>query len=189
MTGDEKQTPHDVKARGSAISRFDSALDFMATDHMRKRQVCAMIDKIASTAHPDQDDCGDVVSFLKNQLPQHMADEEIDLFPMMLKRCEPEDEIQKVIEELKSDHKRACSDTPAVIALIEAKALATGGFSKDACVQMHRFAAHARRHLSLEIAIILPIARARLTKKDMEIMKHHMLERRGLIHRSEGPKC
>lgn len=189
MTDDEKQTPRDVNAMGSAISDFESPLDFIATDHMRKRQICALIDRMASTAHADQDDCNEVVSFLKEQLLQHLADEEIDLFPMMLKRCEPEDEIQKAIEKLKSDHERAASDTPAVIALLEAKAVATVGFSEDACVQMKQFAAHVRRHLSLENAIILPIARVRLTKKDMEIMKHHMLERRGLKHLSEGPKC
>jgi hemerythrin-like domain-containing protein len=45
---------------------------------------------------------------------------------------------------------------------------------------MMDFAHHARRHLILENAVILPIARARLTEADLNAMKRHMLERRSL---------
>ncbi len=189
MEHDAKQTSADVNAKQPDLNKLQNPLDFIAEDHMLEREVCAIVDAIASNARTKKNDCERAVLFLIERLPQHLADEEIDLFPMMLKRCEPEDEIQKVIEKLKSDHERAASDTPAVIALLEAKAMATAGFSEDACVQLKQFAAHARRHLSLENAIILPIARARLTKRDLDTMRQHMLERRDLKHLSEGPKC
>ena len=130
-----------------------------------------------------------MVAFLNEQLPQHLADEEIDLFPLMLKRCEPEEEIDKVIDKLESDHGHALADAPAIAALIEAYQTDVSEFSTKAYVQMTEFAHHARRHRNLENAIILPIARARLTQADLEIMKLHMLERRGLDRVLEGSTC
>lgn len=180
MTYGTKRPRNDGKARDLTISLLDDPLNYIAEDHMREREICAIIDKLVMHAHPDDDDCGQVVSFLAGQLPQHLADEEIDLFPMMLDRCEPEDEIQKIIDKLLSDHGHARSDTHHIIAILNADGIMNAGFSEEARAQLTAFATHSRRHLIVENAIVLPIARARLVKKDLEIMKRNMMERRGL---------
>jgi hemerythrin-like domain-containing protein len=46
--------------------------------------------------------------------------------------------------------------------------------------RLARFAGHARRHLILENAIILPFARLRLTRHDLETLRLRMMQRRGL---------
>tara|TARA_R110002074_G_scaffold9848_3_gene38351 strand:+ start:124 stop:693 length:570 start_codon:yes stop_codon:yes gene_type:complete len=189
MKHDAKQTSADVKAKQPNLTKLQNPLDFIAEDHMLEREVCAIIDTIVSNASTGKMDCERVVSFLTERLPQHLADEEIDLFPMMLERCVPEDEIQRVIDKLQSDHGHALADTPAVVALIDSKDGSSGGLSKEACAQLTEFAVHARRHLILENAIILPIARARLTKHDLDIMRQHMLERRSLDLPPEGLEC
>jgi hemerythrin-like domain-containing protein len=164
-------------------------LDFITEDHMRERKVCAFIDRLAATLPVGPEERNMMVAFLNEQLPQHLADEEIDLFPLMRKRCEPEEEIDKVIDKLESDHGHALADAPAIAALIEAIQTDVIEFSASVCAQMAEFAYHARRHLNLENAIILPIARTRLTQADLETMKLHMLERRGLDRVSEGSTC
>lgn len=162
------------------IRRTKSPLDFFAEVHMRERKVCAIIDRIAASRHPESSDREQVISFLNTQLLQHIADEEVDLFPFMLDRCDPEDEIQNVIEKLRCDHRYAVVDTPNLLALLEDESAFRVGYSDEASVEMLGFAAHARRHLILENAILLPIARLRLTPSDLKKMKQHMLERRGL---------
>ena len=169
-------------ARGETAdaSSVDNPLDFIAEDHMREREVCAVIDRIVTTASMERSEIDQVLTFLEAQLPQHLADEEIDLFPLMLKRCEPEDEIDKVIDKLQSDHGHAIADAPAIVAIIRSFGKRSLKPSQADCEQMADFAHHARRHLILENAVILPIARARLTEADLTTMKRHMLERRSL---------
>lgn len=177
-------------ARGAKAKtgRFENPLDFIAEDHMREREVCALIDKLVAAFSIKSAERQMILTFLTEQLPQHLADEEIDLFPLMLERCDPEEEIKELIEKLESDHGHALADAPAIAALIEAKKLGDAAFSETACAQMTDFASQARRHLILENAIILPIARARLTKGDLETISDHMRERRGLDHRKKKKK-
>lgn len=168
-----------TSARGETarIGVLENPLDFIAEDHMREREVCALIDKMVSAATLHDADFHNVLTFLEDQLPQHLADEEIDLFPMLLKRCDPEDEIEKVIEKLHSDHGHALTDASAVIDVVQSAAASALLNEKDR-QRMTAFAYHSRRHLILENAVILPIARGRLTKRDLGVMKRHMLERR-----------
>jgi hemerythrin-like domain-containing protein len=151
-------------------------IDFIAEDHMRERAICAMIDKIAAAEQPDRDDCDHVLAFLREELPLHLADEDEDLFPMMRARCEPDDEIDIIIDRLQSDHGHALTDTPDVVALLRRGS----ELPDDGRARLTDFATHSRRHIIVENAIILPIARARLSKDDLDIMRLHMLKRRGL---------
>jgi iron-sulfur cluster repair protein YtfE (RIC family) len=178
-----------AKGETAHIDALDNPLDFVAEDHMREREVCASIDRIVSSIPVEDTERRRMLAFLEDQLPQHLADEEIDLFPMMLDRCEPDDEIEKVIDKLQSDHRHAIADAPTIAALIRANEAASPGLSDHDRAQMAEFAHQARRHLILENAIILPIARARLTQDDLNIMKRHMLERRGLAHPMEDGTC
>ncbi len=169
-----------ARGESSGARPLHGPLDFIAEDHMREREVCALIDRIVASASMDQADLDQVLVFLEAVLPQHLADEEIDLFPLMLKRCAPEDEIEKVIDRLQSDHGHALADAPAIAAIIQGIGASLSKPSQSDCALLSDFAHHARRHLILENAVILPIARARLTKKDLRLMERHMLERRGL---------
>lgn len=174
---------HGTTARGATaeIGALDNPLDFIAEDHMREREVCALIDRLVSAASIEQADFQQILTFLEEQLPLHLADEEIDLFPMMRKRCEPEDEIEAVITKLHSDHDHALADAPTIVAILKDMVPTSPRLTDAACQQMTEFAHQSRRHLILENAIILPIARARLTNEDLAVMKRHMLQRRGLV--------
>lgn len=160
------------------IDAVENPLDFIAEVHMREREICALIDKTVSAASMNKADIREILAFLEEQLPQHLADEQIDLFPLMLERCDPEDEIENVIGKLQNDHGHAKSDAPEIIAILRQWAEKPARPSEKQAGQMTAFAHHARRHLILENAVVLPIARLRLTKTDLKNMKRHMLERR-----------
>lgn len=164
----------------TAPQLLGNPLDFIHEDHLRERQICAMLDRIATAAAADPDDLSHVREYLAGELPLHLEDEEEDLFPLLRRACEPEDEIGKAIERLTADHGHAAEDTPRVIADLDA--LLTSGASPGPEMQARflRFAAQARRHLILENAIILPFARLRLTGRDLETLCLRMAQRRGL---------
>ncbi|MEW9921266.1 hemerythrin domain-containing protein [Marimonas sp. MJW-29] len=172
--GENVRSPRGETAKKN---RIGNPLDFIAEDHMREREVCALIDRLVDLVAISAEERATILDFLQEQLPHHLQDEQIDLFPMMLERCDPEEEIDKVIDRLTSDHGHAIADAPAVVALIKAQGRE---LTPEASTVLTEFARHARRHLVLENAIILPIARTRLTKEDLRIMKDHMQERRGL---------
>lgn len=157
---------------------FENPIDFIAEDHMREREVCAFLDRVAAADVPEPTDLADAMVFLSEDLPLHLADEEEDLFPMMRRRCKPEDEIDKAMGRLISDHAHAKTDTPDVVAALSRIRAGGKRLSSRDCLMLRDFAGHARRHLILENAIILPLARLRLTPKDLRALKARMLERR-----------
>jgi hemerythrin-like domain-containing protein len=189
MTKDRERLLTTARGGKAGTGPLENALDFIVEDHMREREVCALIDNLVAARPINRAERQMILSFLTKDLPQHFADEEMDLFPLMLERCDPEEEIKSVIDKLESDHVHAFSDAPAIAALIQEMETGDAPFSEAACAQLAEFASHARRHLILENAIILPIARARLTKDDLKIMREHMLERRGLDHWQEAETC
>ncbi|POF27750.1 hemerythrin domain-containing protein [Roseibium marinum] len=160
------------------IGVLENPLDFLAEDHVREREVCALIDKLAAGSPVNDSERHMLLAFLNEQLPQHLADEDIDLFPLMLQRCAPDEEIDKVIHELLAGHGTTRLDAPAIAGLIEAGERELPAFSKKMRTRMTGFAHQARQDLIVENAIILPLARAHLTKNDLAKMKTHMLERR-----------
>lgn len=152
-------------------------LGFIHEDHLRERHICTTLDKLAADEPPSRADLDDARDFLGTELPLHIADEEEDLFPLLRRRCTSEDEIDRVIARLQGDHAHADFDTPAVTALVRDAHEGLDEAGRDA---LRRYANHARRHLILENAIVLPFARLRLTRSDLETLRLRMMQRRGI---------
>lgn len=162
-------------------------LDFIHEDYQRGRAVCAMLERIAATDDPDPDEAKQVGVFLRDELPLHLEDEEQDLFPLLRRRCEPEDEIGKAIKRLTADHRHAGKDTQSVIAILDALATGKGCLSDGSRAMLARYAGRAQRYLTLENAIILPFARLRLTGANLEMLRLRMKQRRGFAPLMEIP--
>jgi len=163
-----------------AAALLGKPLEFIDEVHLRERQICALIDDIANGAIAEAESIATILSFLSHELPLHLRDEEEDLFPLLQRRCEKEDEIEKVIEKLHSDHAHAGEDTPIIVALLETLKAEMRAPDEREQDLLFAYASHSRRHLILENAIILPFARLRLTGKDLETLAKRMCQRRGL---------
>jgi iron-sulfur cluster repair protein YtfE (RIC family) len=178
--------------RGDGLSPTDvtllaTPLDFLCQDHMRERQVCSVIDCLATSMSFDTAAARTVLRFVNEELNVHMRDDAEDLFPMLSRRCTAEDGIGRTISRICGDLEEASRLLPGVRAAL-ARCLDTGGGLSTRDRQMlTRFAGHVRRHLAAENAILLPIARARLTRRDLQKLSSHMRSRRGLAPDTEMP--
>ncbi len=175
---------HDPR-RGDGLSPTDprllgDPLDFLHEDHMREREICVMLDRIAAAESPDRDAAAHAAGFLADELPLHFADEEEDLFPLLRERCDPEDDIESALERLGADHRRSNIDTPMLVRLLRRVSEGEAILATGDRAAITGYAASTRRHLIVENAIILPLARVRLTRKDLDRMRLAMLRRRGL---------
>lgn len=171
--------------RGGGQDPTDTALiatplEFISADHLRERQICAVIDVLAAAASFDRHAALTVLRFLNEELNVHMRDEAEDLFPLLARRCPAEDDIGRVITRICTDLNEATQLLP-LIRTILARCLDTGSdLAAEDRKTLIRFAGHVRRHLAAENAILLPIARARLTRRDLNSLSRQMRSRRGL---------
>jgi len=169
--------------RGNAGVPTDPALiarplDFICEDHFRERQFCAEIDRLAATADFDRRSGMTVLRFLNEEVKVHIRDEAEDLFPILLLRCTEEDAIETVLDRIR--HLTAALSLLAVVRSAIVACLDTGAaLSVTDRTALTRFAGHVRRHLVAENAILLPIARARLTRGDLRLLAERMRSRRG----------
>lgn len=175
--------------RGTCLDPTDiillrKPLEFIHEDHLREREICVMLDAIAQ-GQGTRRMHDTVIGFLTNELPLHLKDEEEDLFPLLKRRCEPEDDIGRVIAKLTSEHDHAEHDTPNILALLDLMTVENRQPDDEEQAALTNFALHARRHLILENAVILPIARLRLTPTDLESLFIRMCQRRGVDHLGE----
>lgn len=185
------QDPSDIR-HGDGLSVTDPnllgrPLDFIAQDHYRERTICSVLDHIALPDASMPEVLDGVLNFLSLELPLHLMDEECDLFPLMRRRCPPEDEINAVIKRLLSDHRHAERDTPTIQEILRTLRTEDRSATIVEAQLISDYATHARRHLIVENAIILPLARARLTATDIDTLRLCMRRRRGIEQNGTTP--
>lgn len=162
-------------------SLFYEPIDYVFADHFRQRTLCRVLDDLADMAVIDFDLLDPALEFLKREFGPHVLDEEEDLFPLLRSRAEPEDEINEVLGQLCEEHAADETDAKQIIALLEtAKSNAeTAELTNNDRELLRRFAANERQHLIVENAIVLPLARARLSETDKQNLGMRMAARRG----------
>lgn len=163
-------------------SQLAEPLDYIFAEHFRQRVLCNTLDEIADQEQPDREMIEAVLRFLRVDFAPHMLDEEHDLFPMLRRRAEPEDRIDDVIGQLTQEHAADRLDakliTEGLAKVLAGKAVT--GVETSLAKLLHRFAENERNHLTLENAIILPLARIRLTADDVRNLAQRMAARRGV---------
>ncbi len=163
----------------TSVMLLKNPLDFIAEDHLRLRAMCAELDRLAETTTIEGTAFTGMIEYLENELPLLLADEDDDLMPRILSRAEPEDELPKLAERLDKEHSAIADHLKAVTSGFAGLAPATS-ISDKLRTSMHDLADAARRHLILENAVLLPLAKARLTEDDLHALRSAMLKRRGL---------
>jgi len=162
------------------MARLGSPLDLINEDHYRLRHICAVLDRLSGKPSREPVDLEQTRGFLRMELKAHIADEEEDLFPMLRKRCAVEDQVDVTLDRLSKDHAMHLEGAKSCLAILDRLETQQPELSSDDQAVLQRFADKKRRHLILENAILLPLARARLVTTDLRQMLEHMLDRRGL---------
>jgi hemerythrin-like domain-containing protein len=171
-----------IAAPETTAAQLAAPLAYLTAEHFRHRSLCTVLDGIADEPLPARDMLGAVIRFLRADFRFQVDDEEQDLFPMLRRCADPDDRMDDVLDRLCREHAAEEMDAEAIAQGL-ADALRTGAPAAptDAFRDfLHRFAAFKRRHLTLENAIILPLARIRLTPDDLRDLGRRMAARRGI---------
>ncbi|GKY89978.1 hemerythrin domain-containing protein [Sinisalibacter aestuarii] len=159
---------------------LDTPLDFIVEEHERIRNMCTLIEYIADRPATHPEIIAQVSAFVRSELPFLIDDEGGDLLPLMQSRCEPEDEIGRLRTRLDAEHDTALYLLPDALDTLDALEAGDTGVTAPSLHLLRNFAAHLHRHLIFENAILIPLARARLTPDDISTLRLRMKARRGL---------
>lgn len=156
-------------------------LEYLLADHFRQRAVCALLRDFAVRRHASRAEADRVVAFLSHDLPLHHADEDEDLFPALRRRALPEDELGAVLARLGEDHRRGEPMVGEIVALLSrTPADDPIRFSNEDRGVLQAYAAAEHRHLAIENAVVMTIARVRLRGADLSRISRKMKLRRGV---------
>ncbi len=155
-------------------------IEFILSEHLNHRRMCKSLERLAAITEFDATRITTMLDYIRFDLTLHVIDEEEDFFPLLRTRCLPEDDIGDVLDRLTSEHSadKALSsgvrDTLNACVILRKPPCAIEGGAET----LLTFAAHERRHLALENAVIIPIARLRLSAGDLKSLSERLLARR-----------
>jgi len=155
----------------------DNPLDVLAHEHLRQKWLCDVLETIADGL-PDKLEAAlarTAVDILKTEAPLHHAQEEACLFPLLIQRAQPEDNIEAVIRQLTREHLADDTYSTDLIHLLEEMAAGNRPTNPEMAGYMIRgFFESYRRHIAFEDLVILPLARLRLIDWDLKKLQSCM---------------
>ncbi len=176
-----------TEARASAVSllkrrphksRFYEPLDFILDEHMRQRALCSLLEEISKDGIAPKKLAEVAVDFLKSDFALHVLDEEEDLFPLLRRRVDDEGRLDDVLTQLSADHAHDRQIAYDVLRVLIDDVDVE--LSAEICDLFAAFAVAERKHLIVENAIVVPLARASLSADDLQILGQRMAARRGV---------
>jgi hypothetical protein len=121
-----------------------------------------------------------VLTALRVDIPRLLADEGEDLFPILQLAARKTDDVETILKRLRGNQDELRARITASLGALEAATQDPGRALDGALTsELAALAAQVRQHVSLLSAIVLPIARLRLTLEDMSILGAGMATRRG----------
>ena len=91
---------------------------------MRIRAVCAEIERLDSADEISPDDAGRILKILTEDLPSLISDEDDDLFPLLSRRSQPEDNTPRLKVRLDAEQEKAMEFLAVVTSVFEGLASA-----------------------------------------------------------------
>lgn len=170
---------HDRSDAARQVTPHDP-LEFILAEHLNHRRMCKALERLAAMTDFDPAPITAMVDYIRFDLTLHVIDEEEDFFPLLRTRCLPEDDIEAILQRLSADHETDKSLSAQVRDMLNACLILRKPPSviEGAVEALTAFAVNERQHLALENAIIIPIARRRLSEEDIKTLSRRLLTRR-----------
>ncbi|HEX5377739.1 MAG TPA: hemerythrin domain-containing protein [Phenylobacterium sp.] len=161
---------------------MNDPIAWFLAEHHRHRQFCELMRRASTAKDFDEELVTWLLDFVVHELAQHVGDEEQDFFPMLRARALPEDEVDQVLGRLSDEHVKDLNHAHAVQHHLETCLSRRTPIGRSVARRraLEDFAAQELRHLALENAVVLPLARLRLTREDLESLSVKLAARRGL---------
>lgn len=166
-----------ARAAGVAVSVFECPLEALRAEHHRQRQICDDMELLAATDVPLPALAVSIVEAWCRDTMLHHLDEDRGLFPRLRARALPEDDIDLLLDRLSSDHHDRVSCPESLLAALACMADGALPAPEDRAA-LRALAQATRRHLTLENAVLLPLAGLRLTAGDRAALLAEMRARR-----------
>lgn len=128
-------------------SLLANPLGYISEDHLRERQVCAVIDRLAMAEVLDRSSTTAVLRFLNEELNVHLRDEAEDLFPLLARRCLPKDAIEGAIARIRADQDAAMRLLPEARAILAGCLDSGGSLTAEQRTLLSRVAGHDRQDM------------------------------------------
>ncbi|HXV25084.1 MAG TPA: hemerythrin domain-containing protein [Alphaproteobacteria bacterium] len=164
-----------------SVETFSEPLDALLAEHFRQRAICDLLDRLAKNLSGARamETARIILTYLREQLPLHIVDEERDLFQLLRNRSLASEAVEEALAKLHREHAENVGVVSLVIAGLERLALGSPPESVEGFVEAaHAFADAQRRHVAYVNSRILPLARTRLTRKDLGRLSRRMVARR-----------
>lgn len=176
--------PDDLRLEHIPDNVLLDPVDYLFADHCRQADMCEVLKGIAqrdSSPPLDPASAAAILQCLEVDLARHIEDEEHDLFPRLKGRAEPGDRFADILNLMDREHNRdrvlVGEVREGLGRLIEGKALK----DPQSFIRAAEMLAEIHlSHLNWENAVVLPLARKRLTSEDLETIGRAMAARRGL---------
>lgn len=167
---------------------FDDPIGLLKACHMRIEQRCALLDRILehlAKVGPDvqvQHACTQVLHYFDTSGQQHHADEEEDLFPLLLEAVPTgqRERILQVVDELNSDHERMAEAYAALRTNL--LALREGTTEQLDPEVVARFQQLYRDHIEREEREAFAVAATCLSAAELERVGRAMAQRRNVAY-------
>ena len=163
-----------------AIAPANDALEFILAEHQNHRAMCKSLERLAAARDFDPVPVTTLADFIRFDLTLHVIDEEEDFFPLLRERCLPEDGVSAVLDQMTNEH----AEDKALSVLVRDVLSACLIERKPPCAieggaeVLLSFARHEKRHMILENAVLVPLARRRLTPEDIAALGARFAARR-----------
>lgn len=165
------------------ISLLDDPIEYMIADHTRQRVASMALQHIGATLCARRQEADMLTAFLTRDYALHHDDEMLEFFPAIRRRAMQEDGLGVVLAQLTEDHRSADAVLDRVIATLSANPeRAFERFTVAEGEQMQSLATNMARHLMIENAVVMTIARVRLTRRDLRSISKGMKLRRGILN-------
>lgn len=155
---------------------IDSPLDFIFAEHHRQREAAMILLKVADGEFDDHG-LRALIHFLEHDFALHVGDEEVVLFPSLRAHCQPDDNVDRVIERLMEEHREDETIGDEVVLILRQR-LHGHDLSPMQVRKLRLFSDHIRQHLALENGVLLPIARVRLDESALQLISDSLKQRR-----------
>lgn len=175
-------SPHAAQTPDLPVGLPDNPIGWFLAEHQRHRQFCELMRTAATAKVFDEELTTWLLDFVVHELAQHIGDEERDFFPMLRARALPEDDVNEVLGRLSGEHAKDLGHAQSVQGHLETCLRLRAPIGRSAVRRraLEDFATQELHHLALENAVVLPLARLRLTPEDLETLGRKLAARRGL---------
>ena len=150
----------------------------LTEDRLAYRRAMTDLVSLARAPEPDRATAEAVMRFLRDEVPLQLECTKRDLFPILRQRAEPDDGVDVLLARLERDDQDMADARNRVLKILWAMSVGRH-VSAERRAQLAAYAKTERERLALEKAVMMPLARVRLTQADREQLLRSMSGRRG----------